>query len=1085
LGSASVVAPGGDGATAAPLLATPASFLAHLDSLKEIMNTLALEGREEGILREGTTGIVEIVGADCAIAVIDPMNGSTGLRFGWLEGRHMAAHEIEVVHRSLRDAIARVREGRQQRVVLAGGVDPGDEPASAPAAAAPARDPATAMADPVAGFRPPRFGAAMILDVAPGAGRRGVLILARHEPQPFGREDALLAEILAAQMAIQIDRARKANDARRISDRLAQEVDEATRGLRERNRELSALNAIAAVAGPSLEPDRQVDVALRKAMEITRHSLGVLHLVEEDGGGEVLRLLRGVGDAACLDRLKPRLLKRGDGAPGRAWEKDEPVVVADLTADPGPFPVLDPEERDALRRGGCRSVICVPVRGRSATLGTLLLAADDSRRHADAEIGLAQAIGDQVAVVLQNARLISDVMHYSLELEARLQQKDAEIQRRRAEADLVRAVVEAGSGHAELRPLLEDGLGRIVALLGDEAEGQTAAGVGAPRGRVQAGLVHVIDPATRALQLRAQRGLLPEALTAVGVLPVGRTLIGRVFESGEPLAAEPCAGAPRDADDRLDVTGLRILAAVPLRTAAGVHGVLSVAGRTAEAFDPDDLALLAGLGRLLGIAVENRRAYRDAAAPPPDRPDVELSPALMNAQKLESIGTLAGGIAHEFNNILGAILGYASHIRSLAATDNPIHRQAVVIEQQAVRAADLTRQLLAFARGGQYTLERVDLNQVVADTTSFLRKSVDPRIAVEIRSDPDLPLVEADAGQLKQAVLNVAVNAVDALSEGGRITFETRVAHLDQRFVQACPGLAPGDYVEVVVGDTGVGMPPEIADRAFEPFFTTKPGGKGTGLGLSVVYGIVRNHGGHVTLESTPGLGTTLRIYLPVAARGRARPPAPPTPEMEVAGALDRIAPRAREAAPALPLHQEDGARPVPPPGEERGLPVSPPPAATPAATAPPEATPAAAAPAPDPGPAPGRDTAAPAADGRPRIMVVDDEIAIREMMRDILESSGYSVVTAANGVEALEVYRQEWGRVALVLMDMVMPKMSGLETFRRILGMDRGARVLLCSGYADNAQAQQGIREGAVGFFPKPFTMSELLTRVRRVLGG
>ena len=120
-----------------------------------------------------------------------------------------------------------------------------------------------------------------------------------------------------------------------------------------------------------------------------------------------------------------------------------------------------------------------------------------------------------------------------------------------------------------------------------------------------------------------------------------------------------------------------------------------------------------------------------------------------------------------------------------------------------------------------------------------------------------------------------------------------------------------------------------------------------------------------------------------------------------------------------------------------------------------------------------------------PRILVVDDEIAIREMMRDILESNGYAVVMASNGVEALEVYRQEWGRLALVLLDMVMPKMGGLEAFRRILGMDRSARVLLCSGYADNAQAQLAIREGAVGFFPKPFTMSELLTRVRRVLGG
>jgi signal transduction histidine kinase len=1065
LSTASVVAPGGDGAASGGPFGPSASFLAHLDSLKEIQHTLALEGREEGILREGTTGIVEIVGADCAIAVIDPLNGSSGLRFGWLEGRHMATHEIEVIHRSLQEAVAHVREGRAARVVLPDGLligegRPRERPA--PRAAGSPPDPA-ALVEPPPGFRPRRFGSAMILDVAPGAGRRGVLILARHDPVPFGREDALLAEILAAQMAIQIDRARKANDARRMSERLAQEVEEATRGLRERNRELSALNAIAAVSGPSLEPDRQVDIALRKAMEITRHAVGVLHLIEEEDGAATLRMLRGIGDPACLDRLHGRVLRKGDGAPGRAWERGGPLVVPDLTADPGPFPALDPEERDALRRAGCRAMICVPVRARGVTLGTLLLATEENRRYSEAEVGLAQAIGDQVTTGLQNARLIADVMHYGLELEARLQRSEAEGQRHRAETDLVRAVIDAGSSASDLRLLLEDGLGRIVGLLGDEAE-HPAAGPGAARGCVQAGMVHLIDPATRALQLRAQRGLSPEAVAEVTALPVGRTPVGRAFESGAAVAAEPCAGAPRDAEDRLDVTGLRILAAVPLRTAAGVHGVLSVCGRTPAAMDAEDMALLECLGQLLGIAVENHRAYQGVASPPkPERADRDLPQALVNAQKMESIGTLAGGIAHEFNNILGAILGYASHIRSLAATDNPIHRQAVVIEHQAVRAAELTKQLLAFARGGQYSLQKVDLNQVVAETASFLQKSVDPRIAVESRLDPDLPLVEADAGQMKQAVLNVAVNAVDAMPEGGRITFETRVAHLDERFVQACPGLAPGDYAETVIGDTGVGMPPEIADRAFEPFFTTKPGGKGTGLGLSVVYGIVRNHGGHVTLETTPGLGTTVRLYLPVASAARPRPPAPPSPEQELAGALDRIAPTSAAApSPAASAGSAaSGARPPEPPA---------PPPAPPGAAG--EARPASA-------PADGPDAA-----GRAKIMVVDDEEAIREMMRDILESNGHQVVVARNGVEALDLYRQEWGRVALVLLDMVMPKMGGLEAFRRILGMDRSARVLLCSGYADNVQAQQAIREGALGFFPKPFTMAELLTRVRRVLG-
>jgi signal transduction histidine kinase/ActR/RegA family two-component response regulator len=1019
---------------AVPAADPAASFiLAHLDSLKEIQNTLALEGRDDGILREGTTGIVEIVGADCAIAVIDAANGFPGMRFGWSEGRHMATHEIEVIYRRLQDAVAQVRQGRASRVLL--GTDLGAGGPEGDARAAPA-DAAASFAEQGVACRTHRFGSVLILDAGAGVGRRGVLILARHEAVPFAREQMLLAEILAAQMTIQIDRARRANDARRISERLEREVEEATGTLRERNRELTTLNAIATVSAPSLDPDRQVEGALRKAIDLTRHVLGAIHLTAEEDGVETLRFAHGSGDAAALDRLRALPAGRGRGIRGRVLERGEPLALSDLAG------AAEFEEADAVRRSGCRGLVCVPLRARGRAVGTLLLAADDGRRYGEADLGLMQAIGDQMAVVLQNARVISDVMHYSLDLESRLQHCERDLRRRDAEAEALRIVLEAGGRPSDLRGVLEDAMAQVVRLLGEEGESPGPGGVGAARARVQAACVHLIDPRSRALQLRAHHGMSPESVQALGTTPVGRTLVGRAFEAGEAHAAEPAGGSPRDAEDRLDVTGLRILAAAPLRTGGGVHGVVSVAGRNAEAIDPEELAILDRVGRLLGMVVENRRAFQEAApggGAGAAGTGKDLPPQLVMAQKMESVGTLASGIAHEFNNILGAILGYASHIKGLTTSDNPIHRQAVVIEQQAVRAAELTKQLLAFARGGQYALARVDLNDAVREVASFLQKSAGPRIAVEVQTEPDLPLVEADVDQMRQAILNVAVNAVDAMPEGGRISLETRVASLDRRFVQSCPGLQPGDYVQVVVGDTGVGMAPEIADRAFEPFFTTKTGRQGTGLGLSVVYGIVRNHGGHVALESTPGLGTTVRLYVPAMVRDRMRvePPRPGDP-----------GPAGAELAGAVP------AAVVPPAAE------------------------------PEAGPVPGG-TAPSAARVAGRILIVDDEQAIREMMKDILESAGYEVVLAPDGVEALEVYRQEWGRVSLVLLDMVMPRMSGLETFRRIQGMDRSARVILCSGYADNAQAQQAIKEGALGFFPKPFTMSELLARVRRVIGG
>ncbi|MBI4169755.1 MAG: GAF domain-containing protein [Acidobacteria bacterium] len=992
-------------------------FFSHLQSLRELQVILSQEGSDMGILREGTAGTVEIVGADCAMALIEPSGAFPALRFGWSEGHHMAPHEIEIISRRLEGAIAQVREGKVARLIL--GAECGIEETAPDPAAVP--------------LRSRRLGAVLLLDIGSGAGRRGVLILGRHQASPFTREQALLAEILAAQMSIQIDRARRTTDARRSSDRLAQEVEEATRALRERNQELVALNAVAAAAGPSLEPSRQIEVALGKAVEATRHTVGVIHLVREEERGEVLDFASIAGDAGRGAPFRSRAYRGGEGLPGRVWRSGEAFVIPDLTADP------EVEQRGDLTGAGCRALVCVPLCARGRTIGTMTLAADAERSYGEAEVHLVREIGNQVAVVIQNARLFSEVMGYSLDLEARLQEKGAELARRELESTAILPIVEAATRSTDIRALLEETLGRVLQVLGPRGEAPAKA---------EAGAAHLIDPRVRMLRLKAQRGLSAKALEGLTAAPLGRSIIGRAFETGEPAVAAPSGPeAPADLEDRLDGSGLRFLAAVPLRSAGGVHGVLAVAGRGEATLDGEEVAFLAAVGKLLGMAVENARAFQETAQAPAQEKD--LPAQLVVAQKMESVGTLAAGIAHEFNNILGVILGYASHIKALATADNPIHRQAATIEQQAQRAAELTQQLLAFAQGGQYSLEPLDLDAVIAEATSFLSKSADPRIAIESQLAPDLPAVEADAGQMKQVLLNLAVNAMDAMPEGGRLTFETRVAHLDERFVQSCPGLAPGDYVQVVVGDTGVGMPPEVVDRAFEPFFTTKAEGKGTGLGLSVVYGVVRNHGGHVSLSSTPGLGTTVRLYLPTTRRRAARP---------------SVAARA-VAEPATPRAMAEPAAPAASPGAAATQ------AADPGRSPVPSQTPR---PAQAVEPAPVR---------RGRILVVDDEIALREMMQDVLQNAGFEVLLASDGVEALDIYRREWGRIDLVLLDMVMPRMGGLETFRRLLGMDRGGRVLLCSGYADNQQAQQALKQGALGFLPKPFSALELLARVRKAL--
>jgi CheY-like chemotaxis protein len=323
---------------------------------------------------------------------------------------------------------------------------------------------------------------------------------------------------------------------------------------------------------------------------------------------------------------------------------------------------------------------------------------------------------------------------------------------------------------------------------------------------------------------------------------------------------------------------------------------------------------------------------------------------------------------------------------------------------------------------------------------------------IESRCASNLPSIEADAGQIRQALLNLAVNARDALPDGGRIIFETRAGHLDGPDA-ASMGLEPGDYVSLVVSDNGTGMPDEVAAQVFEPFFTTKAVTQGSGLGLTVVQDIVNEHGGHVTLSSAAGVGTAVRMYLPVS-RGAAMT------ESDAAavttGPIRLPVDTAVGFADGSGNEQELQADPVE--DEATGGTRSHPSLET----------------------RPLRDTDLPA-----RILVVDDEAVLRDMTVEMLKSRGHEVLTAKDGVEALEVYKQEWGRIDLVLLDMIMPRLGGLETFRRMLGMDRKAKVLLCSGLAQTQQAQEALREGALGLLPKPFGMAELVGWVERCLAG
>jgi PAS domain S-box-containing protein len=252
----------------------------------------------------------------------------------------------------------------------------------------------------------------------------------------------------------------------------------------------------------------------------------------------------------------------------------------------------------------------------------------------------------------------------------------------------------------------------------------------------------------------------------------------------------------------------------------------------------------------------------------------QLEQQLFQAQKLESIGTLAGGIAHDFNNILGGILGYASFMKTKIEQDHPFYNYIDTIEKSAVRASELTAKLLAFARGGKYDVKPIDINRIIDETLQIIGRTMDKSIEIELHRDASLPTVEGDGGQIQQILMNLCLNARDAMPAGGKLIIETRLSVLDSDYVNRHLGAKMGPHVTIYVTDTGIGMNEETKQRIFEPFFTTKEKGKGTGLGLSMVYAVAKNHGGFVSVYSEPGMGSTFKVYLPACGKPEVKTPA-------------------------------------------------------------------------------------------------------------------------------------------------------------------------------------------------------------------
>ncbi len=476
---------------------------------------------------------------------------------------------------------------------------------------------------------------------------------------------------------------------------------------------------------------------------------------------------------------------------------------------------------------------------------------------------------------------------------------------------------------------------------------------------------------------------------------IGDDVLGRAIRSGRSLVAnEPAVGAGV-ADLPAGFPPLAGLLGLPIVQGIEVVGLLAVANRPGGYAEGDEPALDL-LARTAGVLLDNFRRMEH---------ERELEARLRQSQKMESLGLLAGGVAHDFNNHLTAIIGFADVLAAKLAPDSPLCQYVRPIRSSGVSAAQLTRQLLAFSRRQVLTPGILDLGDVIAGMELLLRRTIGENIALEIVRPPDLAPVKADCTQIEQVVLNLAVNARDAMATGGVLTIETANLEVDAATAGRNQAARCGPHVMLAVSDTGCGMDQATRARLFEPFFTTKELGKGTGLGLATVYGIVKQSEGFISVYSEPGKGTTFKIYLPCVTRG---------PEA------------AAEAGPAAQV---------------RG--------------------------------------------GSETVMVVDDAQMVLSLVSEILAGHGYRVLEAHDPAEAIRVSQEYGGTIHLLMTDMVMPGMDGVELARRLKTARPDLRTVFMSGYTDPALVNQGMDTGRQCFLQKPLSLRAIALAVRAVLDG
>ena len=384
----------------------------------------------------------------------------------------------------------------------------------------------------------------------------------------------------------------------------------------------------------------------------------------------------------------------------------------------------------------------------------------------------------------------------------------------------------------------------------------------------------------------------------------------------------------------------------------------------------------------------------------------QLEAQFRQAQKMEAFGQLAGGVAHDFNNLLAVIMGFANLLRDTEELGAEAREQIEQVHLAGERAANLTRQLLTFSRKRDMQIRSLNLNDVIGDMAKMLVRLIGEDIKLDCKFSPNLPRVQADPSMMEQVLMNLVVNARDAMPKGGHLMISTDAVVIESSHTRGQSEARAGDFVCLSVRDTGCGMTPEVRARIFEPFFTTKEIGKGTGLGLATVFGIVKQHLGWIEVASEVGLGTSFKIFIPVTSQ--------PAPERQ-----------------AKVVESKTG-------------------------------------------------------EGTETVLLVEDEEAVRGLLKIILQRHGYRVLEAASGSAALLVWKKYGTQIDLLLTDMIMPDgLTGRELARRLMAEEPGLKVIYSSGYDDDPEGTAFISRGTAAFLQKPYTPKKLIQTVRQCLDG